>query len=79
MTDYGEVPKVHFCSSSQSSISPAQHAGWQILEFYEKQEGTLMLSVAPTGTRTGNGGVPGFTDALLPAFPCKHCGCIVCS
>lgn len=79
MTDYGEVPKVHFCSSRQPSISPAQGVGWQLLEVYEKQEGTWMLSVAPTGTRTGNGDAPGFMDTLLPSFSCKHRGCTVCS
>lgn len=70
---------MHFCSSSQPSISPAQHVGWQLLEVYEKQEGILMLSVAPTGTRTGNDDVPGFMDTLLPSLPYKHRGCIVCS
>lgn len=68
MTDNGEVPKVHFCSSSQPSISPAQRVGWQLLEVYEKQEGTLMFSVAPIETRTGNGDVPAFTDTLLPSL-----------
>lgn len=69
---------MHFGSSSQPSISPAQSVGWQLLEVYEKQEGTLMLSVAPTGIRTGNL-APGFADTLLPSFPYKHRGCIVCS
>lgn len=70
---------MHFCSSSQPSISPAQRVGWQLLEVYEKQEGTLVLSVAPTGTRTGNGDIPGSVLTLLPSFPYKHRNCIVCS
>lgn len=70
---------MHFCSSSQSSISPAQHVVWQLLEVCRKQEGMLMFSVAPTGTRTGKGGISGFMDTLPPPFPYKHRDCIVCS
>lgn len=75
MTDYGEVPEVHFCSSSQPSISPAQHVGWQLLEVSEKQEGTLLFSDAPAEARSGNGDAPGFMEKLLPSFPCKHKDC----
>lgn len=70
---------MHFCSSSQSSISPAQQVGWQLLEVCRKQEGTLMFSVAPTGSRTGKGNVSGFMDTLQPSFRHKHGGCIFCS
>lgn len=60
---------MHFCSSSQSSISPAQRVSWQLLEVCRKQEGTLMFSVAPTGTRTGKGDVSGVMDTWQPSFP----------
>lgn len=79
MIDDGEVPKVLFCSSSQPSISPAQHVGWQLLEVYEKQEGKLLFSTAPTGTRAGNGDVPDFMDTLPPSLPHKHSDYAVCS
>lgn len=60
---------MHFCSSSQPSISSAQHVGWQLLEVYRKQEGALLLSVAPAEARSGNGDALGFMEKLLPSFP----------